>query len=103
MRNRADGPTLDNFYGDRLMSDLTEEDNEVLFAHMTEKVATRCRRTFSALHDDHIKPLHLAVDALAYIWHPDLTARPWLAAAGEDLGIETTGLLTSDRPRLIMD
>jgi hypothetical protein len=53
------------------MSDLTEEDYEVLFAHMTEKVATRCRRTFSALHDDHIKALHLAVDTLAYIWQPD--------------------------------
>jgi hypothetical protein len=96
MHNRAEGSALASYFRDRLMSDLTEDDYEALFAHVTEKVATCCRRAFSELRDDHVEALHLAVDALAYNWQPDLTARQWLAAAGEDLGIEMGGLPAFD-------
>jgi hypothetical protein len=103
MHNRSKGSALVSLYRDRLMADLTDDDYEALFAHVTEMVATRCRRTFSTLRDDHIEALHLAIDALAYAWRPDLTARQWLAAAGEGLSVETSGLPAFDCPRSIVD
>jgi hypothetical protein len=72
---------------DRPMTDLTDRDYVALFAHLTEKGATCCRRKFPALRDDHIKALHMVIDELADIWRPELTAREWMAAAGQRLGV----------------
>lgn len=74
-------------YYDRPMTDLTDRDYEALFALLTEKGATCCRRKFPALRDDYIKALHIVIDELAEIWRPELTPREWMAAAGRHLGV----------------
>lgn len=78
---------------DRLMTDMTDHDYQTLFAHMAEQVTTCCRRRFPALRHARYEAMHLAVDALAYSWQPDLTVRQWLASVGELLGIDITGCL----------
>jgi hypothetical protein len=72
---------------DHPMTDLSDRGYEALFAHLTEKGATCCRRKFPALRDDHIKALHLVIDELADTWKPELTAREWMVAAGQRLGV----------------
>jgi len=74
-------------YFDLPMTDLSDRDYEALFAHLTEKGATCCRRQFLALRDDHIKALHIVIDELADIWRPELTPREWMAAAGHRVGV----------------
>jgi hypothetical protein len=81
--------------GDQLMTDLTEDDYQLLFARVAEQVTTCCRRKFPALRDARYEAMHLAVDALAYSWQPDLTARQWLAMVGEHLGIDATECLNA--------
>jgi hypothetical protein len=74
-------------YYDRPMSNLSDRDYEALFAHLTEKGTTYCRRKFPALRNDHIEALQIVIDELAESWRPELTAREWMAAVGERLGV----------------
>jgi hypothetical protein len=75
-------------YYDRPMNDLTHRDFVALFAQLTEKVTTCCRRKFPGLRDDHIGALQLVIDELAFSWRPEFTAREWAAIVGQRLGVD---------------
>jgi hypothetical protein len=64
-------------YYDHPMNDLTDGNYVALFAQLTEKITTCCRRKFPAPRDNHIEALQLVVDELARSWRPEFTAREW--------------------------
>jgi hypothetical protein len=84
---------------DSVMDDLTDRDFETLFAYLAEKGATYCRRKVPKLRDDHTEALHIVIDELADSWRPELTAREWITAAGQRLGLNLSRCVDARSPR----
>jgi hypothetical protein len=69
-------------YNNTPMTDLSEVDYGTLLMHLSEQVAGCIPGYGDQAHD-------AASDILTNTWQPELTAREWLALAGERLGVST--------------
>ena len=74
-------------YNNTPMTRITEADYETLLVHLTDQVGS----VLGAYRADASgQEMDAASDALTNTWQPELTAREWLAAAGERLHADTS-------------
>jgi hypothetical protein len=72
-------------YNYRAMTGLSDDDNSTLAVNLAEQLAALLK-----FEPDRYEAHYTAEDALANTWQPELTARAWLAAAGDRLNVDTS-------------